>query len=877
MRRVLLAISLLPLAFSLTQAQEAFYIYRNDGKFHGFFYDEVIELRQSKIGVDSVEYDKWVTQEVVLADTTYRIPLSAIDSIGFQQPEIKINPNVRYLQKEGLAPYLDVVTEDNMCFMNIPESMLPKVGEVWIGLPTDECSEKYAELGGSFSLVVTSVYYYPGYSTVWGRPVEKLGEVFEQYITVEEIGVDPEGKVVRRIAGCTPDGLPRPVQKASGHKEVTIIDMEKTVSDEVEIGEHVKLTFDVDLAMKVLLRASYNINMFRLNVTINNDFIISAQPTLGVKASGSFNRDVRDQLPNIGAIIFPAACPVFETNPVPTLFIRGEGSIEAKFSLPKVSLITGVDYYIDTDMLPFPIGSSFHYSTSGFEPFTFDMFKSTGEIKFSGYTQAGVEFQARINSASWFKKILEFGIGFNLYCGPRLDGEFTYNFGAPDIEQEYDVISNGFIKHTWMSLGLEATAKAKLGWDDPKSTTFFNKDWDFFSTYMRLAPKIDSTRVKVDEINENAAITVYAQPSANFLYNYMTLEAYDTKMPPTSTILARWGVAAIKEGQKFSTSMNLKGLKADPISVTPMLYTSGDATDPLPVYGAAVSFAPPTKLSLDRDVVDLVHGEKPFMIVTTNAGKDKFIDAAGSKRIWSSVRVDTLNYAEGIYKLTFIPPTAPRTLFDYPTVHPDDDGAPYVYTWTYNMEKAVKQNFGFRHTAGGTPDHFDVSVVTNGGEQDMIFANFFGPVKAVRQGSNTFVIKETFVSDDEFSTITSTIDMTITRASGYDFEDWEDKGDHYIASGTVKQVLYDKTIGKTKYNTTSTFNNIEGTQADGARGKLTSASGTFLDEEAYDCSYTDEKGVYHEKTCYNYKTVSRSMSSPSKSSVEIILHWWYDE
>lgn len=47
---------------SMAQAQEAFYIYRNDGDFNGFFYDEVIEMRQSKIGVDSIEYDKWVTQ-----------------------------------------------------------------------------------------------------------------------------------------------------------------------------------------------------------------------------------------------------------------------------------------------------------------------------------------------------------------------------------------------------------------------------------------------------------------------------------------------------------------------------------------------------------------------------------------------------------------------------------------------------------------------------------------------------------------------------------------------------------------------------------------------------------------------------------------------
>ena len=78
-RRSVLVFALSALFFVPAFAQEAFYIYRNDGDFNGFFYDEVIEMRQSKIGVDSIEYDRWVTQEVVLADTIYRIPLAAID------------------------------------------------------------------------------------------------------------------------------------------------------------------------------------------------------------------------------------------------------------------------------------------------------------------------------------------------------------------------------------------------------------------------------------------------------------------------------------------------------------------------------------------------------------------------------------------------------------------------------------------------------------------------------------------------------------------------------------------------------------------------------------------------------------------------------
>ena len=159
-------------------SQEAFYIYRNDGDFNGFFYDEVVEMRQSKIGVDSIEYDRWVTQEVVLADTTYRIPLAAIDSIGFQQPEIKLNPRVKFIEKEGMSPYMRGVSVTGMSFENLPADKIPQIGDVWIGLKTDACAELYKTyLGGSFSLVVEGVSIEDGWTYVRGHEVDQISDV----------------------------------------------------------------------------------------------------------------------------------------------------------------------------------------------------------------------------------------------------------------------------------------------------------------------------------------------------------------------------------------------------------------------------------------------------------------------------------------------------------------------------------------------------------------------------------------------------------------------------------------------------------------------------------------------------------------------------
>ena len=63
------------------QAQDengAFYVYRNDGDFNGFFYDQVLEIRYSKFDQDMVEQEEHVMQEIVTSDSVYRIPLAAI-------------------------------------------------------------------------------------------------------------------------------------------------------------------------------------------------------------------------------------------------------------------------------------------------------------------------------------------------------------------------------------------------------------------------------------------------------------------------------------------------------------------------------------------------------------------------------------------------------------------------------------------------------------------------------------------------------------------------------------------------------------------------------------------------------------------------------
>ena len=72
---------------SAQQTQDALYIFRNDGGFNGFFYNDINHISYSKVDTLGVEHDDYVVQEVYALDSIYRIPISAIDSVCFITPE----------------------------------------------------------------------------------------------------------------------------------------------------------------------------------------------------------------------------------------------------------------------------------------------------------------------------------------------------------------------------------------------------------------------------------------------------------------------------------------------------------------------------------------------------------------------------------------------------------------------------------------------------------------------------------------------------------------------------------------------------------------------------------------------------------------------
>lgn len=174
-----------------SQAQQAFYIYRNDGTIHTFFTTDIDSMACSTLDVDSVVHADFVVQEVYTSDSVYRIPMESIDSVAFVTPETKYCLGVKVLEGE-LKGY--VVRRDSLTLLfreDTPVMFLSVVGDKLVSTVEDDV------LGGAFVGRVESVVPRDGGIEVVCGPVD-LMEVFEYYYGIVRKEDDTEAAVRKR-------------------------------------------------------------------------------------------------------------------------------------------------------------------------------------------------------------------------------------------------------------------------------------------------------------------------------------------------------------------------------------------------------------------------------------------------------------------------------------------------------------------------------------------------------------------------------------------------------------------------------------------------------------------------------------------------------
>lgn len=190
--RMFWAVWVLLFALALpSQAQQAFYIYRNDGTIHTFFTTDIDSMVCSTLDVDSVAHADFVVQEVYTSDSVYRIPMESIDSVAFVTPDTKYCSGVKVLDGE-LKGY--VVRRDSLTLLFRADTsvmFLPVVGDKLVSTVEDDV------LGGSFVGQVESVIQRDeGIEVVCG-PVD-LMEVFEYYYGIARKENGTEASVRKR-------------------------------------------------------------------------------------------------------------------------------------------------------------------------------------------------------------------------------------------------------------------------------------------------------------------------------------------------------------------------------------------------------------------------------------------------------------------------------------------------------------------------------------------------------------------------------------------------------------------------------------------------------------------------------------------------------
>ncbi len=512
---VFILYSLSAAVFTPIKAQDAFYIYRNDGDFNGFFYDEVKEMRYSKLALDSTEQEQYVTYEVVLADTIYRIPLTAIDSIGFQQPEIRFNPKAHFLVRDGYEPYLNTVKINGCTFKDLPSNLPIQVGDVLIGLPSDPRAETLyintpGNLGpGSFACVVDGLksWEYNGsiITEATGHPVDQLSDVFEQYITVEQVTIDKNNQVHRRIAGCDENGMPRKALAVGGEGDMDLFTFQFNLTREWQPSNIGKIDLNAEIELKDKLRVAYDITLFKFYAKITNEMHFKIKPSVGLQLNASYEA-TSDDWAALPHIMFPAACPIFETNPTPMFFFRVDGTAEARLNLPAVKLGIGTDFILNSANIIFPVAFGVHFVPDESSKIDDDMLDFSAAANIKAMVQTGIKFQMNIATASWFKKLVNADLGLHLYTGPKLSTMFTFNPGnlAKEADQPtalsavYTSLQRSNIFLSLLSVDLEAKAKASAFGKQPVEKKFFDTNVSFLNDTVFFVPTFDSLTVDYD-------------------------------------------------------------------------------------------------------------------------------------------------------------------------------------------------------------------------------------------------------------------------------------------------------------------------------------------------------------------------------------------
>ena len=116
----------------------------NNGDFDAFLYSDIDSITYSKVDLNGQVHPNVVVQEIWTADSVYRTPINAIDSVAFKSPETIYKDGVFHIT-EWHYNYVTDATDMTVTFdASIPTDSLPCIGQVVV---SDMAFVQYFEKG----------------------------------------------------------------------------------------------------------------------------------------------------------------------------------------------------------------------------------------------------------------------------------------------------------------------------------------------------------------------------------------------------------------------------------------------------------------------------------------------------------------------------------------------------------------------------------------------------------------------------------------------------------------------------------------------------------------------------------------------------------
>ena len=493
MRKFCFIVCILSLFTSSALAQDenaAFYIYQNDGHFNGFFYDEVEKITYSRVDTAGIEWDDYVSQEIVTEDSTYRIMLSAIDSVGFVLPEPKYSSNVRILHKENEDSYSYYDEMSHQLYYDsefyaiqadrseVPTEYLPHLNEVFYCVNgVDSWAVKVVRIEEEESWVI-------GYC----EPVDNITDLFIQQVGVEEYGYNPEGKMIKRRVAGRPDlniGNPSKLKAKEGQWQGDLFNFSLNGHYVLYADDDLTITIDPSIEGKLNVKAEWNLSWFGdkyIGITSTLKFGVGAGFTVDGKIKDFFPGGVGGGL--LGGVPIPATCPIVYLDIAPDAFLRGEAHVKFSAASPKLQGAMWSKLEISNWVPSMAIG--FGNADGKAEEFeSIDTGSSGLSLELSGFVQGGMLFPMKFKSLPVLKKIFDTEIGGQWFVGPKLAGSIALDLTtAPwDDAATYNQLKNAKLSMHMVDADYEVKGTVKTAFSGKKEVTLADGSISLFPPF----------------------------------------------------------------------------------------------------------------------------------------------------------------------------------------------------------------------------------------------------------------------------------------------------------------------------------------------------------------------------------------------------------